>query len=110
MPHKPHPEPYHVGDAVPKDGEYVCVPCGFKKRFKPGDAFTECISCMKDEGWHVPGDAQDIEDALLDNTDVEEKEHHYHTDENEEVAEGLELWESLQKSDAGDKESNGKGV
>ncbi|MDO8558180.1 MAG: hypothetical protein Q7S09_03250 [bacterium] len=101
MTHKPHPEPYHVGDLAPHEGEYVCVPCGFKKLLKTGESFSECLSCMKDEGWHILGAEQDVEDALLDDTDVEEKEHHYHTEDNEEVAEGLELWESIQKPDEG---------
>lgn len=103
MPHKPHPEPYHVGDKVPEEGQYVCVPCGFRKRLKPGDVFGECLSCFKDEGWHVAGEEQDKEDAMLDDTDVEKTGHHYHAskkgekDEDEEVAEGLELWEKRQK-------------
>lgn len=99
MTHKPHPEPYHVGDAVPEEGTYVCVPCGYKKRLKTGEMFSECVSCLKDEGWHVAGEDQDEEDAMLNDTKVEDTEHHYHTDDNEEVAEGLELWEKAQEPD-----------
>jgi hypothetical protein len=105
MPHKPHPEPFHVGDTAPADGEYVCVPCGFKKSLKTGDSFGECVSCLKDEGWHLPDEEQDEEDALADNTDIESTEHHLHDDENEEVAEGLELWETIHKPDMEDKKS-----
>jgi len=97
MPHKPHPEPHHVGDLVPEEDTYVCVPCGYKKRLARGDTFAECVSCLKDEGWHVAGEDQDEEDAMLDDTDIEKAGHHYHTDEGEEVAEGLELWEKVQK-------------
>ncbi len=99
MPHQPHPEPHHVGDRVPEEGRYVCVPCGFKKAFKAGDVFPECISCMKDEGWHPAGMPQDKEDALFDELGVEPPEHHYHDDEDQEVAEGLELWEKKQPPD-----------
>lgn len=98
MPHKPHPEPYHVGDVVPKEGEYVCVPCGFKKNLRPGEEFSECISCMKDQGWHASWDEQDTEDELADAVPgLETSEHHLHDEEGQEVAEGLELWEEIQK-------------
>jgi len=38
--------PYSKGQTVEHEGDYVCVPCGYKHHFKPGEAFTECISCM----------------------------------------------------------------
>lgn len=104
MPHKPHPEPYHVGDVVPEEGKYVCVPCGFRRKLKAGQTFSECVSCLKDEGWHAAGEEQDEEDRLLDGTDIEKTGHHYHTDEGEEVAEGMELWEKAQKPEDADKE------
>ena len=46
--------PFSKGDNVPVEGEYVCVPCGYHKKYKTGDQFTECISCMSgtDEGQH----------------------------------------------------------
>ena len=99
MPHKIHTEPYHVGDIAPKDGRYVCVPCGFQKRLQTGETFGECLSCFKDEGWHGPWEEQDTEDALVDNTSVEETEHHFHIpgEAAQEVAEGQELWEEVQK-------------
>ena len=97
MPHKPHPEPYHVGDAAPKEGDFVCVPCGFKKHLKPGDRFAECISCLKDEGWHDSYDIQDEEDSMLDATATETEERHLHDEEGAEIAEGMELWEEIQK-------------
>jgi len=37
---------YNKGDAVPEDGTYVCVPCGFHKSFHAGDTFSECTSCL----------------------------------------------------------------
>lgn len=97
MAHKPHPEPYHVGDHAPEEGEYVCVPCGYRKRFGAGERFTECVSCLKDEGWHAPGTPQDEEDALFDELQIEPSEHHLHDEEGAEVAEGLELWEKVKK-------------
>lgn len=38
--------PFNKGDHVPAAGEYVCVPCGFKKTYQPGEQFTECMSCF----------------------------------------------------------------
>ena len=38
--------PFSKDDAVPKEGSYVCVPCGYTKHFNVGDHFTECISCF----------------------------------------------------------------
>lgn len=38
---------YTVGDIVPADGEYACVPCGYKKIYKEGESFLECISCLE---------------------------------------------------------------
>lgn len=38
--------PFNKGDQVPSEGEYVCVPCGYRKRFQIGEQFTECISCL----------------------------------------------------------------
>ena len=40
------PGPFSKGDAVPKEGEYVCVPCGFKRKYQSGEQFGECISCF----------------------------------------------------------------
>ncbi|MBT4850127.1 hypothetical protein HON36_04735 [Candidatus Parcubacteria bacterium] len=37
---------YNVGDIVPTDGEYACVPCGYKKTYRAGETFLECISCL----------------------------------------------------------------
>lgn len=37
---------YKVGNIVPEDGEYVCVPCGMKKYFKDGDRFPNCVKCL----------------------------------------------------------------
>ena len=38
--------PFSKGDTVPQEGDCVCVPCGYRHHFKPGEHFTECISCM----------------------------------------------------------------
>lgn len=34
------------GDKVTEEGEYVCVPCGFKNHYKVDDIFGECTSCL----------------------------------------------------------------
>lgn len=39
-------KPFSKGDAVPAEGDYVCVPCGYQHHYKPGDTFGECISCL----------------------------------------------------------------
>lgn len=57
---------YNRGDAVEKEGRYVCVPCGFRRHFQQGETFTECISCLGGT-----------------------------SDGPEEFAEGLELWEKI---------------
>lgn len=60
-------ETYHKGDTVSEESDYVCVPCGFRNHFKPGDVFPECTSCLSgtEEG-------------------------------HEDYVEGLELWEKAQ--------------
>lgn len=60
------PKTFNKGDQVEADGEYICVPCGFKKKYQKGENFSECLSCMAGakEG-------------------------------PEEYAEGMELWEKL---------------
>ncbi len=37
---------YKVGDIVPENGWYLCVPCGFADEFKAGDAFPVCKVCL----------------------------------------------------------------
>ncbi len=46
--------PYSKGQVVPKEGEYVCVPCGFKRAYKNGEQFGECMSCLSgtNDGQH----------------------------------------------------------
>lgn len=43
---------HNKGDLVEKPGDYVCVPCGYRKHYETGDTFGECISCLAgtDEG------------------------------------------------------------
>ena len=38
--------PFSKGESVPAEGEYVCVPCGYKHHYKSGEQFGECISCL----------------------------------------------------------------
>ena len=59
-------ETFNKGDQVREEGTYVCVPCGFKKHFRPGDNFTECLSCLAGT-----------------------------KDGHEDYVEGLELWEKV---------------
>lgn len=59
---------YSKGDQVTEEGDYVCVPCGFKKHLAPGETFPECMSCM----------------AGTPDT------------KNEEFAEGMEMWEKVE--------------
>lgn len=40
------PKTFNKGDSVPKEGNYVCVPCGYRKHFSPGEHFSECTSCL----------------------------------------------------------------
>ncbi len=64
---------FNKGETVPEEGEYVCVPCGYHKDYKPGDAFSECISCLSGT-----------------------------PDGDDEFAEGLEMWEKAQPHPAAD--------
>jgi hypothetical protein len=70
------PGPFSKGDTVPVEGDFVCVPCGYRHHFKNGEKFTECISCLA-------------------GTD----------DGHEDFVEGQEMWEPLQPIDADDKPS-----
>ena len=38
---------YKVGQKVKINGLYVCVPCGYKKRYTVGDVFAPCTGCMR---------------------------------------------------------------
>lgn len=37
---------YSKGERAQEEGEYICVPCGFKKRYTIGEPFGECTSCL----------------------------------------------------------------
>ncbi|PIR44519.1 MAG: hypothetical protein COV10_04305 [Candidatus Vogelbacteria bacterium CG10_big_fil_rev_8_21_14_0_10_51_16] len=37
---------YKVGDEVPENGFYACVPCGSKKYLKAGAHFGNCLQCF----------------------------------------------------------------
>jgi len=40
---------FDIGERVPKDGVYTCVPCGYKKKLRAGDRFPKCLGCLKKE-------------------------------------------------------------
>lgn len=58
---------YNKDEKVLEEGEYICVPCGFRKHFKVGDIFSECTSCLSGT-----------------------------EDGHEKYVEGLELWEKFE--------------
>ena len=58
------------GAAVPEDGKYVCVPCGYTRELTTTETFPECISCF----------------AGTDQS------------ENEEFVEGMEMWEKVDEA------------
>lgn len=37
---------YKIGDIVPTDGVYLCVPCGYMQEFQAGESFTTCEACL----------------------------------------------------------------
>lgn len=37
---------FKIGDAVPRTGMYLCVPCGYVQRFEEGSAFATCDACL----------------------------------------------------------------
>ena len=44
---------FNIGDKVEIEGNYVCVPCGYHRRYKKGERFERCFKCLKgtrDEG------------------------------------------------------------
>lgn len=55
---------YNRDDIVQEDGDYVCVPCGYRRHYVKGEKFSECMSCLAGT-----------------------------KDGHEDYAEGLELWE-----------------
>lgn len=59
--------PFSKGDRVQAEGDYVCVPCGYRRHYQVGQQFAECLSCFSGtpEGQH------------------------------EEFVEGLEMWEPV---------------
>ena len=38
---------FEIDSMAKQDGMYICVPCGYKKRFRQGDIFPRCFSCLK---------------------------------------------------------------
>jgi hypothetical protein len=39
-------KPFSKGDTVPEEGDWVCVPCGYKHHYHVGEQFGECMSCL----------------------------------------------------------------
>jgi len=39
-------EVYKVGSKVPKNGMYICVPCGNKMYLEGGARFGNCLKCL----------------------------------------------------------------
>lgn len=37
---------YKVGQIAEESGYYICVPCGYKRRFVAGERFTSCLKCF----------------------------------------------------------------
>lgn len=37
---------YKIGDAIPENGNYICVPCGYVQYFEVGGLFTTCDACF----------------------------------------------------------------
>lgn len=67
----PNGKTYNKGESVPEDGTYVCVPCGFHKSFKAGDAFSECTSCL--------AGTREGDEMFVDGTEMWEKKTDKHT-------------------------------
>lgn len=76
---------YHVGQRVTISGQYVCVPCGYRRTFAVGDVFPPCINCMR-----VSKPVSDIEfeEAALRGEEIDEFDQ-------EAVATNMELWELI---------------
>ena len=79
---------YRVGERVPINGRYVCVPCGYRMHLAEGDVFPACIHCMRVsrplDAQPVLGSEDSLREEVLDEFD------------DELVAENLELWELLE--------------
>lgn len=58
-----------TGDAVPEDGDYICVPCGFREALKEGDICPECTSCLKNQK-DVDQETMDAEQGLWEKAAV----------------------------------------
>lgn len=76
---------YRVGERVPLNGQYVCVPCGYRLDLMEGDVFPACINCMRVSR---PLEVESQESVREEEKTVDEFDE-------ELVAESLELWEFL---------------
>jgi hypothetical protein len=52
---------FKVGEAVQKAGIYICVPCGYKKKYKAGERFARCLSCMRGKQYEGDDFFHDLE-------------------------------------------------
>ncbi len=53
---------FNKGDQVPEAGEYICVPCGYKHAYHPGETFGECTSCLAGS---ADGDPEFVEGSAI---------------------------------------------
>lgn len=53
---------YKIGDLVPEDGMYLCVPCGFVEEFRAGEEFPTCRACYAG----TPDGPEDYTDPHVD--------------------------------------------
>lgn len=40
---------FNIGEEVYVEGMYICVPCGYKRRYNRGEKFIRCFKCLKGE-------------------------------------------------------------
>lgn len=78
---------YKIGQKVQISGFYVCVPCGYKRKFAAGDVFPECMGCMKT--------SRPVSDAEIQ--EAEEKGEEIDEFDEEAFASNLEIWELLKE-------------
>jgi len=78
---------YKIGEKVQISGLYVCVPCGYKRKFAAGDVFAECMGCMKTS---KPVSDEEIQEAEERGEEIDEFD-------KEAFASNLETWELLKE-------------
>lgn len=78
---------YRVGERVRRGGQYVCVPCGYKRIFAAGEVFPPCINCMRVSR---PVSDDEFEEAALRGDAIDEFD-------NDAVAPNFEVWELVEE-------------